>query len=90
VSVRGTTHARHMRRVIIREGAEEGRPVDCGWDDCTNRGFNNHRVQINEAKPGFPPKYINYVFCCDRHRQYFLNSHRGYGMLPTGSRGGIL
>ena len=90
MSVRGTTYARHMRRVIIREGAQEGERIWCAWDDCDKHGYDAHRVRINEAKPGFPAKYINYVFCSNRHMEFWKNSHRQFGRLPAGSRSSIL
>jgi len=92
MSVRGTTHARLSRKVIIREGEAEGDKIYCGWDICDKDGTMLHHVAINMAKPGFPRHLARYVFCTERHKQYFLNSHRPgqYGVLPGGFKGTIL
>lgn len=91
MSVRGTTHARITRKVIIREGEQQGGKILCGWDDCEKDGVMLHHIAVNQAKPGFPPSLARYVFCSDRHKQYWAHSHRlGYGNLPAGSRSTIL
>ena len=90
--VRGTSHARLMRKVILREG-DIGGKVFCAWDDCDNDGYIMFHVAINAARPGFPRQLERYVFCSERHRQYFLNVHRDrglHGYLPAGERGRII
>lgn len=85
MSVRGTSHARHHKKVVILEGAAAGTKIFCGWDDCDLDGFALFQVVINAAKPGFPRKLERYVFCTERHKQYWLNSHIAYGQLPSGA-----
>lgn len=75
MAVRGTTHARHMRRVIVRDAAAEGERIWCAWEDCDQHGYINYEFRVNEAKPGFPVQLARYVFCCEAHRQYFARSH---------------
>lgn len=81
--LRGTTHARHMKRVLIRESAQEGQRILCAWDDCDRPGYDNYRVRVRELKKSVGEGYINYVFCCENHKRYFVNSHRRYGYLEA-------
>lgn len=94
--VRGTTlwrHARNEKRVIVNEGEnnpQTGTRIFCAWDDCDRDGFELYKLVVNYAKPGFPPYRTTYVFCSERHRLYFLNSHRDFGNLPAGTRSALL
>lgn len=83
--IRGTTHAIIQKKVINRDH-DDGKKVMCAWDTCTNDGYEINKVRANDAADGQPPKYIQYVFCCERHRQYWINSTVKYGYLPSGSR----
>jgi hypothetical protein len=80
VPVRGTTHARIMKRVINRDEGGDGRVtssgthyVMCAYGPCDNDGFENNKVRENMAAPGHPPRYYNYVFCSERHKQLWLD-----------------
>lgn len=89
MSVRGTSHARLHRKVIIREGADEGGKIFCGWDDCDRDGLMLYGVRQNDARPGFPAQWVTFVFCSERHKQYWLQSyHRPgtHGRMPAGLR----
>jgi hypothetical protein len=55
--------------------------LPCCWDDCTRDGVELHKTTVKE-----PTGNANYVFCSERHRQYWINSHRNNGMLPAGYR----
>lgn len=92
MSVRGTTHARHSKKVVILEGEQAGDKILCGWSDCDNDGLMLFHLASNAARPGYGRRLERYVFCSERHRQYFLHQmHRGLaGQLPTGERGRIL
>lgn len=92
MSARGTTHARVHRKVIIREGADEGGKIFCAWADCDADGYTLYQLRSNDAKPGMPPQIIRFVFCSERHRQYFLHTQRRglHGHLPAGWKGTIL
>lgn len=91
MTVRGTAHALLTRKVIIREGEQQGGKILCGWDTCDHDGTMLHHVAVNQAKPGFPRQLARYVFCSERHKQYWLNAHRlGHGNLPAGYRSTIL
>jgi hypothetical protein len=95
MSVRGTTHARHTKRVIIRKGQDEGGRILCAWDDCDRDGTTLHYHRICEHKDFVPcdslkAQHAQYVFCSERHRQFWLHSHRKHGQLPSGWRSSIL
>lgn len=84
---------RNTRKIINHDMG--GTYVMCSWDDCERDGVQLHRVRVADHKPGYPPKYIWYTFCSERHRQFFLNSAPrdgsvAYGKLPAGFRGSIL
>lgn len=62
-----------------------GAHIPCGWDDCFRDGVELHKVVIRE-----PNGRANFVFCSERHRQYFINSHRANGNLPAGYRSTLI
>lgn len=85
-----------MSKQLVREPAT-GRIIACSWDDCWKPGDNRIREQLVDgvftAEDGChplmvgTPKVLNVIFCRERHRQYWLNSHRDNGNLPAGHRG---
>jgi len=91
VSVRGTTHARIMRRVIIREGERIGQNALCCWDGCDNNGCDLYKARVRDTMPGIEPAVFTwYLFCTERHKQYWVDSylHPGtHGRLQTGNKG---
>lgn len=87
--VRGTTHAIHNKVVINHDRG--GTHVMCAWDTCTNDGYESNKVRINEGVG--EDKYISYVFCTERHRNYFIDQLRPglyAGLLAPGNRSGLL
>jgi hypothetical protein len=72
------------KRVINLDHAGD-RHVMCAWDDCERDGFDLHQVRINYGK-ALTPHVVKHVFCTERHKQFFINSHRQYGVLPPGYR----
>lgn len=84
--VRGTTVARHLKQIIIREQNEHmGEKIWCAWADCDKYGYECFQFVVNEAKPGFPVKLARYVFCSEQCMAYFKRSHipGEYGKLPA-------
>ncbi len=77
-------HALIEKPVINLDHAGD-RHVMCAWDDCEKDGYELHKVRINYGKAD-TPQIVNHVFCSDRHKQYFINSHRAYGSLPPGHK----
>lgn len=69
----------------------EIRWLPCCWDDCENTGTTLHQTRFHDHARGWPcdhpeAKHPIYVFCSERHRQYFLNSHIAHGKLGAGHR----
>ncbi len=58
-----------------------GAHIPCCWDDCFKDGVQLHTCRVKE-----PTGTAHYVFCSERHRQYWINSHRRNGQLPPGFR----
>jgi hypothetical protein len=81
-------HAVVQRPVINLDSTSlrDDNHVTCGWDTCERQGYELYKVRINDAAPGYAPRYINYVFCTERHKMYFVNSTRDCNNLPPGYR----
>jgi hypothetical protein len=89
--VRDTTawkHAIIQKKVINFDRG--GTYVMCGWDTCERDGYESFKCTVNDSAPGQEPKYITYVFCSERHRQYWINSIRDMNNLPAGYKRSIL
>jgi hypothetical protein len=90
--VRGTSeqlHAIIQRKAINLDHGVNGGPtkyIMCAWDDCEKDGFELYKCRVNTGAAGRGKRYITYVFCSERHKQYWVNSTRGYGRLPAGYR----
>jgi hypothetical protein len=78
--VRGTTHA-IIQKKIINNDSGDGRKIICAWDTCTNDGYELYKTRVNTAAAGYGAHYVQYVFCCERHKQYWVNSTISYGNL---------
>lgn len=61
---------------------QSGRKLLCCWDDCEALGRNE--IQATEGVEG--GRRLTYIFCSDRHRAYWVNSHRSYGNAASGNR----
>jgi hypothetical protein len=86
--VRGSTEWRHAileKKVINHDRG--GTHVMCAWDTCERDAFENYKVRINNANPGQEPRYMNYTFCCETHKQYWINNTRpgNNNNLPPGT-----
>jgi hypothetical protein len=91
--VRDTTawrHAIHDKKVINHDRG--GTHVMCAWDTCERDGFETNKIRVNNAKPGQEPRYMYYVFCSERHKQYWLANVRpgSNNNLPPGFKQSIL
>jgi hypothetical protein len=70
-------------KVVINLDHAGDRHVACAWDDCERDGYETNKVKVNYGKVD-TPQIVQYVFCTERHRQFWINSHRSYGKLPPG------
>jgi hypothetical protein len=93
VPARGTTRWQHaiiQKKVINLDRG--GTYVVCAWDTCEKNGYESHKVVEREHKAGREPHTITYVFCTDRHKQYWLASIRpgNNNNLPAGYKRSII
>jgi hypothetical protein len=72
------------QKVVINLDHQGDRHVMCAWDECDRDGYELHKVVVNDAADGYPPRYMRFVFCSERHKMYWVNSHKKYGDLPPG------
>jgi len=79
-----------VMKYVIKEGP--GTRLTCclptmpGNDACDRPSYDLYRVVINYAASWDEPYRAIYTFCCERHRQMFIWSHRKLGGLPPGYR----
>lgn len=92
--VRDSTAWRHaiLSKKVINLDHAGDRYVMCAWDTCEKDGYENNKVVVHENAPGYRDKTISYVFCSEKHRNYFIDQARGMlpGYLRSGNRGSIL
>lgn len=70
-------HAIISRKVLSHDSGDW---LLCCWDDCQRQGYDMHKaIQRTTSKASGRLETVSYVFCTERHRQFFLNSHRRYG-----------
>ena len=76
----------HSRKVL---SSHTGTWIKCVWFECEKQGFELYKTVFHEHARELPcdhprSEHINFVFCSERHRQYFMHSHRSMGNLPPG------
>lgn len=60
----------------------------CAWEDCERQGYELFKARVRETAPGVvPEKWIQYVFCSERHKMLWVNSHVKHGRMPAGYGG---
>ncbi len=73
---------RDLNPVITVNG---GHRLDCCWDTCERPARKLHTLVVQTE----PKKYVNYVFCCDGHRDYWRTAYcnpEQYGQHSAGAR----
>jgi hypothetical protein len=76
------------QKVVINLDHGGAKHVCCAWDDCENDGYELYKLTINYGKAE-TPRIVTHVFCCERHKQYFIHGSlhdAQYGRLPPGFR----
>jgi hypothetical protein len=62
--------------------------INCAWFECDRQGYELYKIVTHEhvAMPCDDPRaeHIHFIFCTERHRQYFGHSHKNFGKLPPG------
>jgi hypothetical protein len=100
----GRRHAIVQKKAINMDFAANGGTVKfvmCAWDDCEHDGYEMYKcvVETGNVQGGYESRPLTYIFCSERHRQYWIQSgrqaQRGYapeymhGMLPPGYRNAL-
>lgn len=75
---------RRVERAVIN--TQTGRHVLCCWvgpggDSCEREGREMYKKVVPEGTTT-----VTYIFCTERHLQYFEHSHLAFGNLPKGMR----
>jgi hypothetical protein len=92
--VRDSSQWRHgivQKKVINHDRG--GTYVMCAWDTCEKSGYEIYKCVERDHSPGYAStdaKTITYVFCSERHRQYFIHSVIKANDLPPGFKRGII
>lgn len=89
--VRGTTQWEHAilhKKAINHDRG--GTYVMCAWDTCEKSGYEMYKCVEYENKPGHALHTITYVFCSERHKQYFIHSLVRANNLPPGFKRSII
>lgn len=89
--MRDTTRWRHdiiQKKVINHDRG--GTYVMCAWDTCEKDGLEMHKCVERDNTPGYESRTISYVFCSERHRQYFIHSTVRANDLPPGYKRSIV
>jgi len=67
--------ARHSKKVLSRDSGDW---LLCCWDTCEKPGYEANKA-VQRVTENSERKTVTYVFCSERHKQYFLHSHIRYG-----------
>ena len=91
--VRGSTQWKHaiLQKKVINLDHDGNRNVMCAWDTCEKDGYESFKVVKHLGKEK-GERTMTYVFCTERHRQYWIASMRpgNNNNLPPGFRRSIL
>lgn len=67
--------------------------IRCNWQQgqCTKDGYENFKFVVHDHSKLIPCHWpaachINYIFCCELHRDYYANSHISLWNLPPGAK----
>lgn len=63
--------------------------IPCCWFECEKPGYELYKSVLHEHARELRcddprSQHVNFVFCGERHKQLYLNSHRDMGKLPPG------
>lgn len=66
-----------------------GQWIRCAWFECDRDGVELHKARFHEHARTMScahplSKHVHFIFCSERHRQYYLHSHRDMWNLPPG------
>jgi hypothetical protein len=63
--------------------------IRCAWFECEREGYELYKSVFHEhastlACDNPVSSHVHFIFCTERHRQFFRNSHLNFGQLPAG------
>lgn len=66
-----------------------GEWIVCCWFECQKPGYELYKAVFHEHAKELAchhpqSQHVNFVFCSERCRQYYLHSHVSMGNLPPG------
>jgi hypothetical protein len=81
-------HARITRPVL---SLDADRWLTCCWFECEKASYDLHKAVVHDHARGLccdhpDARHPQYAFCSERHKMYWVNSHRAMGNLPAGDR----
>jgi hypothetical protein len=81
---------RIYKKILNRDHGGETHWIPCAWADCERSGYELFKAVVHDHNNAYPctapgAKHVWYPFCTERHKQYWVNSHRANGNLPAGS-----
>jgi hypothetical protein len=65
--------------------------IKCAWFECDLQGYELYKSVFHEHAREMPcdhpmSQHVNFIFCSERHKQYYRNSHIDMGNLPAGHK----
>jgi hypothetical protein len=81
-------HARVTKPVLSLDGH---RWLTCCWFPCERQSYDLHKAVVHDHARGLScdhelSKHVQYTFCSDRCKMYWVNSHHALGDLPHGDK----
>ena len=66
-----------------------GEWIRCAWFECDQQGYELYKSVFHEHARTMRcdnplSQHVNFIFCSERHKQYYLHSHVDMGNLPPG------
>lgn len=66
-----------------------GNWIPCAWFECERPGYELYKGVFHEHARELAchhplSNHINFIFCSERHKQLYRNSHVEFGKLPAG------
>lgn len=74
--------------------SSSGTWIRCSWFECDRAGFELYKAILHEHARTLAcdhplSEHVNFVFCSERHKQLYRNSHLDFGQLPAGYKKSI-
>lgn len=78
----------HLKRVWSKTSDKW---IQCNWFECHADGYENFKAVVHDHSKLIPcnhylATHINYIFCSERHLQYYVNSPSDHWNLPAGMK----